>query len=235
MRILENRVALVIGGSRGIGRAIALELAYAGASVVVVARNRPAIATIVRQIETLGEQVLGLSVDVTDEEKIQTTIAAIIAQWGQIDILVHAVGVYPSRPLLEVTCDEWEFVLRTNLTSAFFCVRAVVPSMLNIGRGLLVLVGSSAVTQSHARSDREAYYASKGGLVGLAAALRASLEDRGIRTLVIHPSWTVDENALTDETKQIRTQDVGKTVVALASLPDCVHVRELVITAQQII
>lgn len=230
---LTDQVALVTGGSKGIGRGISLELARAGATVAVVARGKKHIGSVVSKIQQLGGTGIGITADVTKDQHVKAAVQAILKQWGRLDILVNGVGTYPVRPLTKMTHQEWEDVLLTNLTSAFLCTRAAMGSMLKAKRGLIVFIGSSHVTKPIARPDREAYYATKGGLVGLARGLSASVEDRGVRTVVIHPGWTVEADQWNDPEKQLTSEDVGRTVAQIAAQPAHVHLRELILTPRE--
>lgn len=230
---LTDQVALVTGGSKGIGRGISLELARAGATVAVVARGEGHIGSVVSEIHRFGGKGIGITADVTKEPHVQAAVQAILKQWGRLDILVNGVGIYPVRPFTKMTLDEWEGVLLTNLTSAFLCARAAVKPMLKAKQGLIVFIGSSHVTKPIARPDREVYYASKGGLVGLARGLSASVEDRGVRTAVIHPGWTVEADQWSDPDKQLTSEDVGRAVTQIATQPTHVHLRELILTPRE--
>lgn len=225
--------ALVVGGSRGIGRATALALGRAGLNVAVMARGRQPVEKVVRLLHDAGSTPMGLTVDAADEERVGQAVERVRSTLGEIDVLVHAVGVYPCIPLDQCERSAWDDVLRTNLTSAFLCSKAVVPVMLEQGGGMIVLLGSAPVTRSRARPDREAYYASKGGLIGLAAGLRASYEDRGVRTLVVHPGWTVDTDDASRPEEHLTADQVAAAIRSLVTAHPDVHVRELTVTARR--
>jgi NAD(P)-dependent dehydrogenase (short-subunit alcohol dehydrogenase family) len=225
-------VALVVGGSAGIGRATALALAARGVRLAILARGRQGVAGMVRKLHAGGSEALGLLVDATDEERVEQAVAGVCEHYGRLDLLVHCVGAYPALPLSECTLEQWESVLRTNLTSAFLCARAAVPRMRAGGGGVIVLTGSAHVLRPRARPDREAYYASKGGIVGLASALRASYEPEGVRTVVVHPGWTVDTDAPEHPELQLSATQVGEAIAAAVAVPAEVAVRELVLVAR---
>lgn len=227
----EPQVALVVGGSRGIGRAAALALAGRGLRVAVAARGRRDVGHVVRSLHATGTQALGLLVDATEEERVQQAVATVCSEWGRLDVLVHCAGTYPQVPLAACTLDQWESVLRSNLTSAFLCARAAVPVMRDGGGGTIVLLGSAHVTRRRARPDREAYYASKGGVAGLASALRASYEGDGLRIVVVHPSWTVDTDEPEHPDLQLPAAHVGEVIASTACLPSSVSLGDLVVTA----
>ncbi len=225
-----GQVALVTGASRGIGRAVAVELARRGVCIGAVARGRPALARVVADIAAVGGHAVAVPADVTSETQVQGAVETVLGRWGRLDLLIHCAGAYPVRPVTELTLAEWDQVLSANLTSAFLCVRAALPSMLAARRGYIIFIGSVHVTRPVARPDREAYYAAKAGLVGFARGLAASLEEHGVRTAVVHPAWTVSAADHTDPTRQVTAEDVAQAVAYLVSLPPHLHLRELVLT-----
>ncbi|MBI5627930.1 MAG: SDR family NAD(P)-dependent oxidoreductase, partial [Candidatus Rokubacteria bacterium] len=139
---LAGRVALVTGASRGLGRALALAFGAAGATVACAARSRDQVEETAARIRAAGGQARAVPLDVTRGEQIVTAVAAVTQALGPIDILVNNAGITAEKKTVEVTDDEWEGMLSTNLTSMFRCCRAVAPSMIARGRGKIVNIGS---------------------------------------------------------------------------------------------
>ncbi|MCP5519281.1 MAG: 3-oxoacyl-ACP reductase FabG [Verrucomicrobiales bacterium] len=182
---LNGRVALVTGGSRGLGRAIARALADAGASVVLAARDDDALADAAREIEERRGTAMHHVCDVAREDSVQSLCDAVRQRFGRLHILVNNAGVNRRKPITEFTLDEWRSVLDTNLTGAFLVARAFIPLMRGHGYGRLINLTS---IMSHvALPGRTAYAASKAGLLGFTKALALELAPDGITVNGISP------------------------------------------------
>ena len=120
---LEGRVAIVTGGAQGIGRAIALNLAEGGASIVLTDTQRPKLDEVAKEIEDKGGKAIGFCVDVTDLEAIQAMVGQTLEAWGKVDILVNNAGITRDNLVMRMKKDDWEAVLKTNLSGAFYCIR----------------------------------------------------------------------------------------------------------------
>jgi NAD(P)-dependent dehydrogenase (short-subunit alcohol dehydrogenase family) len=166
---LRNKVALVTGAGRNLGRAIALSLAEAGADVALTARSMPEIEKTAEEIRKQGRKAMAIVMDVTDFPQIEQTVQNIIAEFGRIDILVNNAATRSHKPLLEISAEEWRTVIDTNLTGAFLCCKAVGPFMIRQGGGRVINISSRA--GSRGRANITAYCASKGGLNQLTKAL----------------------------------------------------------------
>lgn len=166
---LQNKVAMVTGAARNLGKAIALALAEAGADVVLTARSGPDLEKAAGEIRAKGRKALAIVMDVTDFSQIEQAIQKIISEFGRIDILVNNAATRSHKPLLEISEEDWRAVIDTNLTGAFFCCKAVGPFMIRQGGGRIINISSHAGVR--ARADIAAYCASKGGLNQLTLAL----------------------------------------------------------------
>src|SRR5512134_1324005 len=130
MGTLEGRVALVTGASRGLGRAIALELARRGATVVAAARVERAAAEVAAEIAGLGGRAEAATLDVTDAAAVERTIAGVASRLGRLDVLVNNAGIARDQLLLRMKRDDWDAVIQTNLTAAFLCAQAALRPMI---------------------------------------------------------------------------------------------------------
>jgi NAD(P)-dependent dehydrogenase (short-subunit alcohol dehydrogenase family) len=200
---LDGRVALVTGGGRGIGRAIALGLAREGGSVAVSSRTRDELDAVAGEIDAAGGTGLAVTADVMRYEDIRAAVAAVVEHFGRIDILVNnAGGVVPGKTplgLAAATHEDEAFLdnLALNLVSAQRASREALPYMLEQGHGRIINIGSGYAKRS---GGTVAYTAAKHGLVGLTRATAAEVATRGVTVNCLCPGWTntqlVDWNAL---------------------------------------
>ena len=187
MGLLDGKVALVTGGSRGIGRAIALRLAEEGADLAVCARNVVAAGEVVAAIEALGRRCLVRQADVADTEQAAELVAATIAELGRLDVLVNNAGVTRDNLLMRMKEEDWDEVLTINLKGAFNCVRAAVRPMLKARGGRIVNITS--VVGLLGNAGQANYAASKAGLIGLTKSLARELASRGITANAVARGW----------------------------------------------
>lgn len=181
----ERRAALVTGAGQGIGRCIATRLAEAGYGVMVLDLDASAAFEAAGAVAAAGGEVEAVAADVGDEAAVAAGVAAAVARFGGLDLLVNNAGIMIGRPLEQLTRQEWDRVIATNLTGAFLCSRGAAPA-LRARRGCIVNIASSRAVQSE--PGTEAYAASKGGLVALTHALAASLAP-DVRVNCISPGW----------------------------------------------
>jgi gluconate 5-dehydrogenase len=197
---LTGRTVLVTGSSRGIGHALAGGMLEAGATVVLNGRDRVALeAAYDGFAATYGQRVHRYAFDVTDEAAVDAAVTAIEAEVGPIDVLVNNAGVQHREPLLEVAVEDWERVLRTNLTSAFLVGRAVARGMVARGAGRVVNIAS--VQADLARPTIAPYTAAKGGLRNLTRAMCAEWGGSGVQVNALAPGYIHTEmtQALVDD------------------------------------
>jgi 3-oxoacyl-[acyl-carrier protein] reductase len=181
---LSNKVALVTGASRGIGRAIAHRLAEQGAVVVAAARGDHANAT-ATEIVAAGRRAEAVSVDVTDAEAVQRLPADIVDRHGRLDIVVSNAGVTRDQLLIRMKREDWESVIATNLTATFTLAQAAMRPMLKQRGGRIIAV--SSVVGQMGNAGQTNYAASKAGLIGFVKALAREVASRGITVNVIAP------------------------------------------------
>ena len=140
---LSGKVAIVTGSSRGLGRGMAKALAHAGADVVITSRTIDSLAEVSEEITALGAKVLALELDVRDEASIRSMPEKVLDRFGRIDVLVNNAGMNIRKPALEVTWEDWDQILDTNLKSGFFCAQAVAPQMIKQKWGRIINIGSA--------------------------------------------------------------------------------------------
>ena len=184
---LKGRVALVTGASQGIGRACALALAEAGATVAAAARNRDNLAAVVEEITRAGGAAQSFPMDVASEEQIKSACKAVLDALGKVDILVNNAGITRDQLLLRMKRADWEAVLATNLTAAYLLIQQVVGGMLRQRWGRIINITS--VVGQMGQVGQANYAASKAGLIGLTMALARELGSRNVTVNAVAPGF----------------------------------------------
>ncbi|HTS37863.1 MAG TPA: SDR family oxidoreductase [Candidatus Solibacter sp.] len=184
---LTGRVAMVTGTSRGLGQHFACALAKAGADLVLTSRKRESLLDFEAEIRALGRRVLSVELDVRDQKSIEHATNVAHAAFGQIDILVNNAGCNVRKPALDVTWDDWNLVLDTNLRGSFFVAQAVARFMLPRGYGRIINIGS--VTSVAGYAGLAAYGASRGGIRQLTMSLADDWGRFGITVNCLAPGW----------------------------------------------
>ncbi len=182
---LAGRTALVTGAGKGLGRAIALGFAGAGADVVLMARTRADLEAVAREVETLGRQALVAVADATDSRQVNAVVEQAVARFGRIDVLAHAAGGSLRKPSVEVTDEEWDGVIAANLSSTFKVCRAVGRHMLAQGGGSIINLSSTAGVRG--RAGNAPYSAAKAAVINLSRALAMEWAPKGVRVNVLAP------------------------------------------------
>ena len=217
-RPLSGNVALVTGGSRGIGRAIAHRLAALGASVAICGRDRAVLEDTSESLQKLGARVLSQVTDVTRGEQVSALVAKTEAALGPIHILVNNAGIGLFGPAHEKTEADWDHVLDSNLKSVFLVSRAVVPSMIRRGSGDIINISSLAGKNTFAGGG--IYCASKWGLIGLSGCMMEDLRAHGVRVSVICPGSVATEfsgSKPKDPSKALSPEDVAHALEAIVT------------------
>ncbi len=233
--LLKDKVAIVTGAARGLGRSFALKLAEEGAKVMamnIVMRpgDQEDLEETVKRIKALGAEAVSFQGDVTDPGQTVTMAEAAVKAFGRVDILINNAAIYDGlkrKPFHEIDLDEWDLVMKVNVKGAFLCTRAVFPHMRDQGYGKIINIASEVFfTGSHGFIH---YVTSKGGLIGMTRALAVELGPHGIRINCVAPGFTDTEasRGIADVTRYdtsktplgriVKPEDLTGTAVFLAS------------------
>ncbi|BDG02654.1 SDR family NAD(P)-dependent oxidoreductase [Anaeromyxobacter oryzae] len=207
MDAVEGRVALVTGGGRGIGRAIALALARAGAHVAVAARSVPEIEAVAAEVARLGRRTLFLPLDVSDRAAVARAPGLVAEELGPVDILVNNAGTHASMPVHKMDDATWDAILAVDLTGPMLLTRACLPAMYERGFGRIVNVAS--VAGKIGLKHGSAYSAAKHGLIGFTRSLALEAAKKGVTVNAICPSWT--ETQMLDEAVEAIARATGRS------------------------
>lgn len=185
MKPLENKVAVITGASRGLGKAMAIALASQGAHIALVARDIEALTSVATEIRALGATAEIFTADVTDEISVAALETAVIARFGKVQILINNAGMNLRKKIHEFSLDEWMRVTNTNLTSVFLMCRAFVPHMKDQGYGRII--NMTSIMAHVSLPERTAYSSTKAALLGLTKSLAMELAPDNITVVGISP------------------------------------------------
>ena len=229
MSILEGKTALVTGGGRGIGRAICLELASRGATVIVnFNRSADAAGEVVAEIESAGGTARSMQADVSDADQVTSLFKALVSDFGTIDILVNNAGMTRDNVIMLMKPDDFDVVIETNLRSAWLCCKTAARTMMRKRTGSIINITS--VVGIAGNGGQTNYAASKAGIIGLTKSLAKEVAVRGIRVNAVAPGF-VETDMTADLSTEIKekaieaiplgrmgaAQDIAKAVAFLAS------------------
>lgn len=224
MSEFEGRVALITGGTRGIGRACAERFAGEGARVALCGRFAETAESVAKEIAlATGAEIIGLEADVSDREAVDTMVKTVIDSLGPVDILVNNAGITRDGLFVRMKDAEWGAVLNTNLVGVFYCCRAVSREMLKKRYGRIVNI--SSIVGLHGQAGQVNYASAKAGLIGLSKSLAQEFASRNITVNVVAPGYI--ETAMTAKlSEEIQTAVIERIPVGRAGLP--AEVAELV-------
>jgi NAD(P)-dependent dehydrogenase (short-subunit alcohol dehydrogenase family) len=216
---LSGKVALVTGTSRGLGQYFARALARAGADIALTSRSRDSLSGLAEELRVLGAKTFSVDLDVRDFASIQAAVAAVEAHFGHIDILVNNAGCNIRKPALDVSWDDWNTVLDTNLRGSFFVAQAVARGMVQRGYGRIINIGS--VTSVAGYAGLGPYGASRGGIRQLTMSLADDWGSRGVTVNCLAPGWfkTQQNKALYENQAWVEYLN-DRIPVKRAGLPD---------------
>ena len=225
---LKDKVALVTGSSQGIGRETALALSEAGAKVAVAARNEGKLVALVEEIAAKSGEAFAVNLDVADAEQIKAVFKAVLERFGKLDILVNNAAITRDGLAMRMKQEDWEVVLRTNLTGAHLCTQQALATMMRARAGRIINIAS--VVARTGNPGQANYVAAKAGLIGLTKAIAMEIASRNITVNAVAPGFieTPMTDVLSDKVKEeLKTRiplgrmgtarDVAAAIVFLAS------------------
>lgn len=225
---LAGKVALVTGASQGIGRETALALVEAGAKVAVAARNEEKLAALVHEIASKGGEAFAVKMDVADAEQVKAGFRTVLEKFGKLDILVNNAAITRDGLALRMKQDDWDAVIRTNLTGAHLCIQQALGTMIRARAGRIINIAS--VVAQMGNPGQANYVAAKAGLIGLTKAIAMEIAARNVTVNAVAPGFieTPMTDVLSDKVKEeLRTRiplgrmgtgrDVAAAIVFLAS------------------
>jgi 3-oxoacyl-[acyl-carrier protein] reductase len=191
---LKDKVALVTGASQGIGRDTAIALSEAGAKVAVAARNEEKLAALVNEITAAGGTAFAVKMDVADAEQVKAGFKQVLEKFGRLDILVNNAAVTRDGLALRMKQDDWDTVIRTNLTGAHLCIQQALGTMMRARAGRIINIASIVAQMGNAGQAN--YVAAKAGLIGLTKAIAIEIASRNITVNAVAPGFI--ETPMTD-------------------------------------
>jgi 3-oxoacyl-[acyl-carrier protein] reductase len=198
---LKDKVALITGASQGIGRATALALAESGAKVAVAARSAEKLAALVSEIEAASGEALAVTMDVADAAQVKSGFQQTLAKFGKLDILVNNAAITRDTLALRMKLEDWDAVLRTNLTGAYLCTQQALGAMLKQRSGRIINI--SSVVAETGNAGQANYVSAKAGLIGLTRAIAVEVSSRSITVNCVAPGFisTPMTDPLSDDLK----------------------------------
>jgi len=212
---LKDRVVIITGAGQGIGRTFAKAFAQAGARVVVAELNEKKAASVSEEVMKAGGEAFAVTTDVADEDSIKEMVQIVEDEYGRIDVLINNAGIFSTlemRPFDQIPLDEWEQVLRVNLTGPFLCARAVLPAMRRAKWGRIINIASGAVRLG--RPNYLHYVASKAALAGMSLSMAREVGADGITVNAILPGAT-----FTEIERKTVTPEQKERIVAMQCIP----------------
>jgi 3-oxoacyl-[acyl-carrier protein] reductase len=221
---LAGKIVLVTGAGRGIGRAVAISLAEAGCRVILTARTVDQLEQVQQEISTNGGEAVCIAADLTRDEEIDLLVAESSRYREPVDFLINNAGWGKRAPIIKGRREDWDQTLRLNLRAPMLLAKALLPSMIEKGKGAVINIGS--ISGKTGEANGAAYSASKFGLIGFTQSLYEEVREYGIKVAVILPGFVdtplIPSNRQLDRSKMIQPADVAQTVqYVLTSPPTC--------------
>lgn len=229
---LKNKVAIVTGASRGIGKAVALAFAREGADLMLVGRSEADLNRAAEEVRSEGRKCLVAVADVSKEDDVKRAVDATREEFGKIDILVNNAGIGMFKSVLDTTPEEWRKILDTNLTGAFLFTREVLEDMVARGQGQIINISSDIGIRTIPKAS--AYCASKFGLEGFSGVLAKEVRKLGVRVGVIRPGMTDTcfndtEQGAPEKVGWLQAEDVAEAALYMVLAPRHAMVDEIMV------
>jgi len=231
---LDGKVAIVTGGGRGIGRAIALAFAHEGADIVPVARTLSEIENVAKEARSMGVRALPIQVDVTGEDQVEAMVEKVIDEFGKVDILVNNAGTAIHNRVVDIKTEDWKRMMDLNLTGMFFCTRAVMRWMERQKGGHIINISSMA--GKHGSKRYAAYSTTKFGMMGFTECVAREGLENNIFVSVICPGpvatrLRASNHPNDDPEKLMLPEDIADVALFLVTRPDRVYIPEVQVIA----
>lgn len=230
MSELKGQVALITGGSSGIGLAIASALVAEGVRVAITARNADRLNKAADQLRAEGGQVIAVAADVSQSDQVNQCLARVIAETGRIDLLVNNAGIFKQGLIHKISENDWDEIQAINLKGAFLFTKAVLPTMKTQGSGYVINISSVAGKTGFANAS--AYCASKFGMIALTESLLEEAISDNIRSTAICPGYVATpmvESAPVPQNEMIPPGDIAKLVTGLLKLSPLTVIKEIIV------
>ena len=232
MGMLDDRVVVITGGNRGIGKGIAKACAAEGAKLALCARNADLLETTAGELRKGGADVLAQRADVSDEAAVQSFFAAVIKRFGRVDVLVNNAGAFDGGRLDEVTFDGWNNVIGSCLTGTFLCSREAFRIMKEQGGGRILNIGS--ISAQRPREGSTPYAAAKFGVWGMTQAIAIDGRPFGILCSCLHPGNVrverrQESDEASDDEPMMATETIAKAALAMLTMPADVNFLEAIV------
>ena len=229
---LDGKVALVTGGSRGIGKGIARGLAAEGADLVLASRAQSALVRTAKELEGEHCKAIGVPTDVSDEVQVEALFGETRDRFGRLDILVNNAGAFDGGPIEDLSADAWDNVIAVNLRAPFLCTRAAFPIMKEQGGGKIINIGS--ISAQRVRPNSAPYSTSKFGIWGLTQSTALEGRPFGIACSCLHPGNTlverrIDSGSDSDDEPMMSVDELAEAAVLMATLPAHVNMLEAIV------
>ncbi len=224
---LEDKVVILTGAGRGIGRAIAFTFAKEGARLALASRTKSALAEVKKEVERLGAETVIIPTDVTRESEVKNLIKTTMSRFGRIDILINNAGIGIYSKVVEMKSEEFQSMVDVNVKGVFLCTRAVLPQMIKLHDG--VIVNISSLAGRNAFVGGAGYCATKWALIGFARSLMLEVREYNIRVITICPGSvnTSFANTVRSKSNILEPEDVAETVLAAVKIPSRAMVSEI--------
>lgn len=224
---LKEKVAIVTGASKGIGKAIAQTLAKEGVKVVLAARNSEYLSALQKEIEETRGNAISIPTDVTSEHSVKNLVIQTLKHFGKIDILINNAGVGVYSNVVDMKTEDYEAMMDINLKGVFLCSREVLPTMIKQKKGEIINIASLAGKNSFAGGS--VYSATKWGLIGFGRSLMLEVRDHNVRVVTVCPGSvnTHFADRERNESEIIQPEDVAETVLFALTMPNRVNVSEI--------
>lgn len=233
---LDGKVAIVTGGNRGIGAAIARAFVAEGCAVTIAARDEERLEQTAAEIRAEGGKALAVPTDITDEAQVEELFERAMAEFGRLDILVNNAGAFDGGAIDELCLETWEWVMAVNLRGPFLCTRAAFRVMKEQGGGRIINIAS--ISAQRVRPNSAPYSTSKHGLWGLTQCTALDGREYGIIASCLHPGNTENERRAlrateADQEPMMTCEELAETALLMASLPPHVNMLEAIVLPVQ--